>query len=157
MRVRFLLFLIFLQSNFVSAQTSIEQIGLEAGSYTVGFNHYMAIDSSRTYHRIYDWTNTAVLRPIPISIWYPSSENTTNLAPLDVLDYMRILKEEEEWENLPNAFVLDWFNYPRNAVTEKNSTYATQAFAGAVPKTGSYPVVIYAPSFQASSSENFMM
>jgi len=137
------------------AQADYADSKLSYGHHPVGFSHHLEIDSSRVYRRVQDYTNQLQYRELPISRWYPSQVEEERR--MHISDYLQILKEEEEWENLPNAFVLDWFYYPRNAVTEKNSAYATQAFADAAPETGSYPVVIYAPSYQSSSSENFMM
>ncbi len=157
MRATFLLLVLVLQYNFISAQVSIEQLGLEAGKYKVGFIHYTTYDSSRTYNRTFDWTYDNVPRPIPISIWYPSSENSSKVAPLNVLDYMRILKEEEEWEHLPDEQILNWFYYPNTASNRNHLQEATTAFSALKPADGKYPTVIYAPSYEASSLENFAL
>ncbi len=90
-------------------QTSLNQINLENGNYQVGFKHYLKFDSTRTYIRYLEWTNTHSYRPIPVSVWYPANENSSILTPMRVLDYMDILKEEEEWEHLPKELILDWF------------------------------------------------
>ncbi|WP_020569346.1 tetratricopeptide repeat protein [Neolewinella persica] len=137
------------------AQADYADSKLAYGNLPVGFSHHLQVDSSRVYRRVQDYTERLQYRELPVSRWYPAQAEAAKR--MQIGDYLQVLKEEEEWENLPNAFVLDWFNYPRNAVTEKNSTYATQAFADAVPKAGNYPVVLYAPSFRASSSENFML
>ena len=79
MRVTFFLVLLFAQINFSSAQVSIKQLELKYGKYIVGFDHYTTFDSSRTYNRIYDWTNEFISRPIPVSIWYPSDKNVSNI------------------------------------------------------------------------------
>ncbi|PPK86126.1 hypothetical protein CLV84_3045 [Neolewinella xylanilytica] len=76
---------------------------------------------------------------------------------MHVGDYLSVLKDEEEWEELPTEYTLDWFYYPRNGVTERNATYPTRAFSRATPALGRFPVVLYAPSYQASSTENFML
>ena len=83
------------------SQTSLEELYAAPGSYAVGFQHYGVVDSSRTYSRLSDWTNEKLPRPIPVSVWYPAEKNySTNT--LKILDYMRILKNEEEWEYLPD-------------------------------------------------------
>ena len=69
--------------HFLEAQTSLEEMNLTKGSYTVGFRHYTQVDSSRTYSRIYDYTTRKVLRPIPISLWYPSNQETVDGLPAD--------------------------------------------------------------------------
>ncbi len=157
MRAPFLLLILFLQFNFSAAQVSIEQLALTPGSYKVGFSHYLATDSSRTYNRIFDWTNEYMPRPIPISIWYPSDDNTSDTRPLKVLDYMRILKEEEEWEHLPDEQILNWFYYPNTPSNQAHLQESASAFPDIEPAAGKYPVIIYAPSYQASSIENFAL
>lgn len=157
MRLTFLFLLLLLQFYSGLCQVSIEKIGLATGKYKVGFTHYISIDSSRTYNRIYDWTNQSIPRPIPISIWYPSDEDASNNDPLDVLDYMRILTEEEEWEDLPNEQVLNWFYYPNTEANQIHLQEKTTAYPEIEPANGKFPVIIYAPSYQASSIENFAL
>ncbi|MEQ8713461.1 MAG: dienelactone hydrolase family protein [Cyclobacteriaceae bacterium] len=157
MKAAFLLLTLFLQFNFSAAQVSIEQLALTPGSHQVGFVHYLAADSSRTYNRIFDWTNEYVPRPIPISIWYPSDNDTPDTMPLKVLDYMRILKEEEEWEHLPDEQILNWFYYPNTPSNQAHLQESASAFLEIQPAAGKYPVIIYAPSYQASSIENFAL
>ena len=67
-----------------------------------------------------DFTNGNILREIPISVWYPAASPVGSGTRMRVLDYMQILKEEEEWEHLPNDFILDWFYYPN---TEENQEH----------------------------------
>jgi len=110
MRLFTILFLV-LQTHSLLSQTSLEKINLNNGQYSVGFTHYVTADSTRTYQRLMDWNTKTMARPISVSMWFPSEENTAKLQPLKVLDYMEILKEEEEWEHLPNEFILNWFSY----------------------------------------------
>ncbi|MEL7004773.1 MAG: alpha/beta hydrolase, partial [Bacteroidota bacterium] len=150
--------LLFFQFAFVGAQTSLDQIDLRHGKYKVGFRHYTTFDSTRTYNRHNDFTNKSMPRPIPVSIWYPSNSEVNDLKPLKVLDYMRILAEEEEWEHLPDEQILDWFHYLRN--TEENRKHMAEdahAYFNLQPAKSKFPVVIYAPSYQASSAENFAL
>ncbi len=134
-------------------QVSLEAMALESGDYHVGFRNFTAYDSSRTYQRIYDWNNQLQPRPIPISVWYPASE--PGGEKLKILDYMRILKEEEEWEHLPDEFILNWFYYPNTPQNQAHLRKETNAFANPEIRKGRFPVIIYAPSYQASSIENF--
>ena len=149
--------LIFGLSHWSFAQTSLEQIQLEPGEYTVGFQHYTSNDSTRTYTRIYDYSNEVLTRPIPVSIWYPSSQEVKANEPLHILDYLVILKEEEEWEHLPNNFILDWFYYANTDQNKKHLSDKTTAYREIAFSSEKHPVVIYAPSFQASSIENFAL
>jgi dienelactone hydrolase len=157
MRVTFFLILLFVRINFGVAQVSVEQLELIHGDYNVGFVHYQTFDRSRTYNRIYDWTNESISRPIPVSIWYPSDENISSLDPIIVSDYMDILKEEEEWEHLPGEQILNWFYYPNTVANQNHLKEPTTAYALIEPANGKFPVVVYAPSYQASSIENFAL
>lgn len=152
-----LLLLTLFQANLTAAQTSLEKIDLKNGKYQVGFHHYTTSDSTRTYSRVFDYTNKKIARPIPVSIWYPSEENLNNAEPLQVVDYLEILKEEEEWEHLPNEQILNWFYYPNTRANQKHLIEKTTAYAKATFGNGKFPVIIYAASFQASSIENFAL
>lgn len=153
----FIVFIVF-QLGAINGQTSLKKIGLTNGDYKVGFKHYTVIDSTRTYQIKNDFNNKFIYRSIPISIWYPATIHNNKREQLTVLDYLEVLKEEEEWENLPNEYVLDWFPYLWN--TPENNAHLSEkatAFSNAIFLDGKFPVVIYAPSYQASSIENFAL
>lgn len=157
--IQFLLLTTFIvfQVNSILGQTSLKAIGLKSGKHHVGFKHYQTVDSTRTYKRIFDWSNESMFRPIPISIWYPSNIKPKSLEPMRVLDYMEILKEEEEWEYLPNEQILNWFYYANTPSNQDHLLEATIAYAEIEPMKGKYPVVIYAPGQEFSSIENFAL
>ncbi len=147
-----------LLSTISYGQTSLNQIGLEAGKFKVGFKHYTVNDSTRTYRIHNDFNNQHIARPIPISIWYPSKVEDSTFEQLTILSYLEILKEEEEWKNLPNYFLLDWFPFLSN--TPENKAHLSRkvnAYANAKSLDGKFPIVVYAPSYQASSIENFAL
>ncbi|GAA0880638.1 hypothetical protein GCM10009119_36080 [Algoriphagus jejuensis] len=148
-------FLVLFQLSLAWGQTSLEKIMLKPGRYPVGFNHYLAHDSTRSYQRIYDWNNQSIPRPIPISIWYPSVDPPADTEPLKVVDYMQILKEEEEWEHLPDEQILNWFYYANTPANQSHLEENVTAFRNLNPARGKFPVVVYAPSYEASSIENF--
>ncbi|MGK7390693.1 MAG: tetratricopeptide repeat protein [Candidatus Cyclobacteriaceae bacterium M2_1C_046] len=158
MNPRIIIALILFQANFTFAQTSFQGINLERGEYNVGFKHYTIIDSTRTYQIHNEFNNQFIYRPIPISVWYPAKREDGKSRQLIILDYLEVLKEEEEWKNLPNEFLLDWFPYLWN--TPQNKAHLddkTNAFYNANFVEGKFPVVVYAPSYQASSIENFAL
>ncbi|THV58334.1 alpha/beta hydrolase [Flagellimonas alvinocaridis] len=157
MRLLILQTLILFQVNFVIAQTSLDKINHENGKHKVGFRHYTASDSTRTYSRAMDYTNEKVARPISISLWYPAAQIAEGVEPLQVQDYLEILKEEEEWEHLPNEQILNWFYYPNTSSNQKHLVEQTTAFPEPNFIKGKFPVVVYAPSFMASSIENFAL
>ncbi len=156
MRFTFLSVL-FLSTSLTFAQTSLQQINLEHGTYAVGFHHYMAIDSTRTYSQYYEFTNEKVARPMHISLWYPVERPDKLINPLRIMDYFEILKEEEEWAHLPNDQILNWFYYANSPENQKHLLELTSAYAHSNFGQGQYPKVIYAPSYQASSIENFAL
>ncbi|SNR63069.1 Alpha/beta hydrolase family protein [Maribacter sedimenticola] len=145
-------------STISYGQTSIKNINLKAGKYKVGFKHYTINDCTRTYRIHNDFNNQLIERPIPISIWYPSKIENNSSKQLTVLNYLEILKEEEEWNDLPNYFLLDWFPYLWN--TPENKAHLSEkvtAFSNSYFLIGNFPVIVYAPSYQASSIENFAL
>lgn len=156
-RLPVLQILVLFHASMVAAQTSLEEINLENGKYTVGFRHYPTLDSSRTYHRAMDYTNKKMARPISISLWYPAGQIADDIKPLQVLDYLEILKEEEEWEHLPNEQILNWFYYRNTPSNQKHLVEPTTAYPELDFLKGKFPVVVYAPSFMASSIENFAL
>lgn len=142
-------------TTITNGQTSLKKINLNFGNYNVGFKHYTISDSTRTYSRIYDYNNQKIPRPIPISIWHPSNQDTNGKEQLNVLDYLEILKQEEEWEHLPNEQILNWFYYMNTPENQNHLTELTNAYSGLEFADDKFPVILYAPSYQASSIENF--
>ena len=76
---------------------------------------------------------------------------------MTVLDYLRVKKDEEEWESLPDSLILGWFDLPDNPRNRNRIKEKARAVMGAQPASGPYPVVVYAASFLASSTENFAL
>jgi dienelactone hydrolase len=157
MKFQMLAIILLLQANLSVCQVSLSELASGKGEYAVGFRNYVTHDSTRTYKRLYDWTNQNIPRPIPVSVWYPSKESSGNGGRMKVVGYMQILKEEEEWEHLPNEQILNWFYYPNTSANKKHLQEQTSAFRNLQPAEGKFPVVVYAPSYQASSIENFSL
>ncbi|WP_108803758.1 tetratricopeptide repeat protein [Aquimarina sp. Aq107] len=158
MRITTVIIFVFFQLYLINAQTSLKEINLDFGKYKVGFKHYTSIDSTRTYQIGNEFNNQYIYRPIPISVWYPASINNKNSKQLSILNYLEILKEEEEWKDLPNSFLLDWFSYLWN--TPQNQAHLSEkvnAFTNILAIKNKFPVIVYAPSYEASSIENFTL
>ncbi|WP_339841875.1 prolyl oligopeptidase family serine peptidase [uncultured Maribacter sp.] len=158
MRTIILVALVFFQVCLANGQTSLKEINLKSGAYNVGFKHYTTIDSTRLYIIENDFNNQLVYRPIPVSIWYPAVIDNKNSKQLTVLDYLQILKEEEESKNLPNELLLDWF--PELGDTPQNRAHLSEKVNALLNTNfleGKFPVIVYAPSYQASSIENFAL
>jgi len=157
MRLPVLITIILFQVNLIFGQTSLKGIDLYNGKYRVGFLHYTTSDSTRTYRRVYDYNNQIIARPIPISIWYPSRQKTDNTEPMKIVNYFEILKEEEEWEYLPNEQVLNWFYYANTSANQDHLREKTTAYSEMEFANDKFPVIVYTPSYQASSIENFVL
>lgn len=142
--------------NVIYAQVSVSDLSLPYGKYEVGFKHYVRNDSTRSYKRLYDFTAKILPRPIPISIWFPAAPQARP-KPMTVEDYMTILKEEEEWEELPDSRILEWFYYSNSESNKCHLAERTKAKNNLRPLSQKFPVVIYAASYQASSAENFVL
>ena len=158
MRIIVVVTLFLFKGFFGIGQTSLKYINLKTGKYSVGFKHYTVKDSTRIYRIENDFNNQLVNRPIPISMWFPTIVENNNSERLTVMDYLEILKEEEESKNLPDELLLDWFpdlgDTPQNRA---NLTEKANAITNAGFLEGKFPVVVYAPSYQASSIENFAL
>ena len=148
---------VFFQIQGIIGQTSLKKIGLENGKYSVGFLHYATADSTRTYSRINDFNNQNIPRPILVSLWYPSTQNTAAITPMKVINYFEVLKKEEEWEYLPNEQLLNWFYYHNTPANQKHLQEQTTAYPKIEFADGKFPVIIYTPSLHASGIENFAL
>ena len=157
MKIRIIILFLLFQSSLSLAQTSLEQLDLVNGKLQVGFRHYSTADSTRTYSRIYDYSNSKIPRPIPVSVWYPAGSGLQSGSQMSVLSYFEILKEEEEWEYLPNDQILNWFYYQNTKTNQNHLIESSNAFENADFDNSKFPVIIYAPSYQASSIENFAL
>lgn len=158
MKKQLALTILFFAFNPLFAQTSLQEIGLLKGPYKVGFSHFTSYDSTRLYSRVLNYSKQKSPRPIPISVWYPSEEEVNALNPLIVKDYVRVFAEEKEWEYLPDYYLLEWFQeLPNTPQNQGHLTEKTKAYADLQWSEGYFPTIIYSPSYQASSIENFAL
>jgi dienelactone hydrolase len=140
----------------ISAQTSLKEIQIPKGPFEVGYKTELIHDSTRIYSRIFDWSHKTGPRPIPISMWYPADKDS-KASTLKVLQYMEVLKAEEEWEHIPNEQLLNWFSYPNTEQNQVHLQEVCRAKHQPEPIDGSFPLIVYAPSLMASSVENFVL
>ena len=151
---RFLLILLLLISQFGIAQVSFDEFKLTYGQYDVGFKNVSMEDSLRSYDYSMEQNNQKVPRPISVSLWYPA-EMKKGDQQVKILDYLRVFTTEKEWKYLPDEELLSWYQYwntPKNLASIQGRS---KAFHKANIAKGTFPLIIYAPSYEASSIENF--
>jgi dienelactone hydrolase len=127
----------------------------EAGPHAVGLSIVQQVDYSRAMDTQVDAFGkplaSALGRPIQTLVWYPAKR--TRAAPMLVADYQQASLSDVDF-----AFAgaeaaklrAGWMSGPQKA----QFGAATLAVRDAAPAAGSYPVVIYAPSFAAFAHEN---
>ncbi len=127
----------------------------EAGPHAVGLRIEQQYDYSRVLEAQVDAFgkagNVGPARPIQTLVWYPAKR--TSAAPMQVVDYRQASLADVDFA-LPGAEARKqraaWLAGPQKA----HYGAATLSVRGAPPADGSYPVVIYAPSFASSAYEN---
>lgn len=127
----------------------------EAGPHAVGLRIVQQYDYSRLLEAPVDAFgkagNVGPARPIQTLVWYPAKR--TGAAHMQVADYRQASLSELDF-TLSSAEAARqraaWVAGPMKA----RFSAATLAVRGAPPEDGSFPVVIYAPSFAASAHEN---
>jgi len=139
----------------LNAQLSVGDLELPYGTHTVGYRHDTLYDASRTYETEGEWTNGRSPRPVPVSMWYPAVAAPPEAVPLRVMDYLRVLRDEGEWGSLPDSLILGWFEYADTPANRKGSQSFTHAYPDVNTHPGKFPVVVYAPGYMGSSTENF--
>jgi len=127
----------------------------EAGPNAVGLRVVQQYDYSRMMEVQVDVFGKAVnaspARPIQILIWYPAKASAGQRA--QVVDYQQAsLTDTDYGVSIADATEqrAGWLAGPQK-IQFSASTLATR---DAAPSAGTFPVVIYAPSFAASAHEN---
>ena len=92
MRLLLNAFVCIIFSTSAFGQVSPKDFNLKHGIYNVGFKQYQQVDATRTYKKVFHWTTKSIPRPIPISIWYPSTEAAETKTT--ILSYLEIFKAE---------------------------------------------------------------
>lgn len=156
MKKIFLCIVLAITSQTITSQVSFELLNLDFGNYNVGFRHFVEYDHSRTYQKKMNWDLEFTSRPLEISLWFPA-EKSNHSESMDIANYLEILKREEEWESLPSEHILNWFAYPNTKKNQKLANEKTKAWHFTTPIDKKFPALIYAPSYEASSVENFAM
>lgn len=135
----------------------------EPGQYGVGFRIVQQYDHSRTYKGKVDMlsgqsTSGERARPLQTMIWYPAAKGG---APVHYIDYLRAIATEEEFarpsaeiDKLTSTRISNTWSALSAATIRNEENRPMWAVRDARPAAGKFPVVIYAPSFNASAHEN---
>ena len=135
----------------------------EPGPHGVGLRIVQQYDYSRTYKAKIDMltgqpSSGERARPLQTLVWYPAAKGG---APVHYMDYYRTVATEEVFA-LPAAEIDKIAAVKLAARTTGMSAAAVRreemrpmwAVRDAKPTTGKFPVVIYAPSYNAPAHEN---
>jgi dienelactone hydrolase len=141
---------IFLVWESASAQAGLSfqfQFTETPGPYAVGVKIVDQYDRSRDFQDGPESSHGK--RPLQTLVWYPAEES--HGTSMTVGDYADLIKTETSFDKpsesgKPQAFV--------EAFTKGTTDRHMWAVREAVMKTGHFPVVIYAPSVNAPSTEN---
>lgn len=133
------------------------------GEHGVGLRVVHQYDYSRAYKGDVDLatglpTQGERARPIQTVVWYPASKGGT---PVVFNDYLRLSATEEVFDRSDAEITAETAQWARSiagglsdAELLQETTRPMWAVRDATPEAGRFPVVIYAPSFNASSAEN---
>ena len=157
MRIHSFLILVAVGSNVHAALPIASATGLipEAGPHAVGLRIVQQYDYSRVLEPQVDvfgkTGSVGPARPVQTLVWYPAQR--TSAAPMLVADYRQASLSDVDF-SLPGAEAARqralWMAGPNKA----QYSAPTLAVRDAAAAGGSYPVVIYAPSFASSAHEN---
>lgn len=131
----------------------------QPGEHGVGVRYVKQYDRTRLFSpRRGEAPKEGSARPIQTVIWYPAEKGAKHIT---YNDYLGLLGWETEFTLNPReeARVVDrWLNMvtdgKRAAQVERERHMPMWAMRDAAPKTGKFPVVIYAPSVNNTAFEN---
>jgi dienelactone hydrolase len=135
----------------------------EPGQHGVGLRIVQQYDYSRTYKAKIDLlsgqpSSGERARPLQTLIWYPAAKGG---APVHYVDYLRAVATEEVFERpaaeidkITSTRISNSWSSLSAATIRREETRPMWAVRDAKPAAGKFPVVIYAPSFNASAHEN---
>jgi tetratricopeptide (TPR) repeat protein len=149
----------------VSAQQSSLVFTLPSGPYSVGFKSVNQYDYSRSFAEsdlLGRVVNEGGYRPIQTSIWYPAVKDE-NVPPMRFEEYAYLIANEvsfqesnEETRTQAKKSLMAFCSTPESRFTNEMNA-PTNAFRDLNSAEGSFPVIIYAPSFNAQSFENSVL
>jgi hypothetical protein len=139
----------------LAAQVSQMTFTLPPGPYRVGFRAYELRDRTRMFEGGVD--HTVQPRPLQTSVWYPARPAGRS-EPMRYEEYAVLTAQEAGFQRLAPAQRRSRLDQFADSLRRWNEFEApTTAFLNAPPASGSFPVVIYGPSFNAPSFENSVL
>lgn len=162
MRFRLALLILAVASGpfFAGAAGASEQHDLEVGPYAVGYRVDEQYDYSRTFRSQVDYYGKRLrennARPVLVSVWYPA-EAAVDLPHMTLSDYLLLTAHEVDFSENPETdikVILRRFGVdPARVALEERSL----AQRDAPVHSGSFPLVLYAPSLGSSPAENIVL
>jgi len=159
--------LLFLSGLFqnLAAQSSVQTFTPSPGPHAVGFTSVNQYDYSRSFTK-FDLLGRVVneggYRPIQTSIWYPAVKDD-NVQPMRFEDYVYLVANEVSFQSLTEEAksqakkdLTAFLGSPESRFVNEMGT-RTNAIRDLKPAEGSFPVIIYAPSFNSQSFENSVL
>ncbi len=145
-----------------SADKSNFAFGVTFGPHPVGFRVVHQYDYSRAYKPAFDLEGKPIsgerARPIQTLIWYPAQPDTS-ARPMPYGRYVELLATEQNFnsDSAQKAATVQTILTGQGVQKDKYDServQPTHALSEAKPAPGSFPVVIYAPSFSSAAFEN---
>jgi dienelactone hydrolase len=138
---------------------------LDYGQYSVGFQYWYEIDSSRTWEPLPSDmdTNTAgtKYRPMRISVWYPAQLNNENKMRFE--NYVRP-EHNNFYFRMLNKIMTDYDMWSYNGMFNEDSIIInnllhmeTEVYYNAKPAEGKFALVIYSSGWFSRSPDNTLL
>jgi tetratricopeptide (TPR) repeat protein len=149
----------------VSAQQSSLVFTLKPGPFPVGFRSVNQYDNSRSFAQYSaegKLVNSGSTRPIQTSIWYPA-ESDSKSTPILFEEYADLVANEVSFPAMTSEVRANarqglrfFFDSPADRFNSELKA-RTNAVRDARPASGSFPVIVYGPSFCSQSFENSVL
>jgi dienelactone hydrolase len=144
--------------SIVFSQSSNFNPKLNYGKYSIGIKVINQYDKSRIYN---PYNNSGEnLRPIQTLIWYPAY-NKDKTEFMLYKEYIHLFEKMENFKSLSDADkdkikkeFLPGYEGKSDETVLKEMEVSTKAVNNAIPLEGSFPIIIYAPSYNSMPWEN---
>ncbi len=165
-KTKLLIISIALLNSFICiSQESSLKLTSKMGEYAVGFKSFNTYDYSRSFLPNDDSETKkgeTIFRPLQISIWYPAKTNAESIK-IKYEDYFYLQLLETGVVDLTTdrkkEFVEKFFKFEPVVIDkfDKELNVEMNAIKNASEANGSFPVIVYGPSYSSTSFENALM